>query len=309
MKKECNIIRDILPLYTENMTSPDTAEFVEGHLKTCDECQKEYERMKEPEVIQPQTDVVPLVNLKRKIKMKRIQTAVFTALLVMALLVSAFAFVSAPEYFAYSDDLLSLTEHTDESITITFDEKVTGYSCNYYPDPDAEIDSTEKGRYYYHIEAWTSLWDRWFSNRGVQSATIHSKDNLPFTVYYASNNNEEDVCLYGQPSAESGGVITLPRLTLGYYLRLAFFSVGGLLIVWFIFKHKSIIRIWIERIILYPISYVTGHFAVLGLKTTSYAMQRDFFLIIFLSVLIYCGLLLVHNIYRLRKEIKELSKK
>ncbi len=53
---------------------------------------------------------------------------------------------------------------------------------------------------------------------------------------------------------------------------------------------------------MYPISYVSGHFIVLGFKTISYSMQRDFMLIVFLSVLIYCGLLLAHNIYKICKE-------
>ena len=33
MKNECSIIRDLLPLYAENMVSDDTAAFVAEHLK------------------------------------------------------------------------------------------------------------------------------------------------------------------------------------------------------------------------------------------------------------------------------------
>ena len=33
MKKECSIIRDMLPLYFENMVSEDTAEFVKKHIE------------------------------------------------------------------------------------------------------------------------------------------------------------------------------------------------------------------------------------------------------------------------------------
>ena len=46
---ECNIIRDLLPLYAENMVSDDTKVFVEEHLKNCSECRAEHEQMKEPE--------------------------------------------------------------------------------------------------------------------------------------------------------------------------------------------------------------------------------------------------------------------
>ena len=41
MRNECNIIRDLLPLYIERMVSADTAEFVEEHLKDCELCRKE----------------------------------------------------------------------------------------------------------------------------------------------------------------------------------------------------------------------------------------------------------------------------
>ena len=46
MKNECNIIRDILPLYVEDMVSADTSAFVEEHLEKCAECRAELEDMK-----------------------------------------------------------------------------------------------------------------------------------------------------------------------------------------------------------------------------------------------------------------------
>ena len=45
MKKECNIIKDILPLYVEDMVSADTSAFVEEHLEKCAECRAELEDM------------------------------------------------------------------------------------------------------------------------------------------------------------------------------------------------------------------------------------------------------------------------
>ena len=48
MRNECNIIRDILPLYIEDMVSADTADFVEAHLEKCDACRAELENMKNP---------------------------------------------------------------------------------------------------------------------------------------------------------------------------------------------------------------------------------------------------------------------
>ena len=38
MKRECSIVRDVLPLYFENMVSEDTAVFVKEHLENCSDC-------------------------------------------------------------------------------------------------------------------------------------------------------------------------------------------------------------------------------------------------------------------------------
>ena len=305
MKNECGIIKDLLPLYAENIAGPETVEFVEEHLKTCEACREEYERMKEPKTGEPtairaETSAAPLFTLKRKMRTKRIQTIAVTALLIIALLVSAFSFVTAPEYIPYSKDLLSVTLNDNDTVTITFDEKVTNYMYALYYDPHVE------GSMCYHISAWTSFWDKWFL----------SKDNAPLSltesalnpIYYDSNNGKEDVCIYGEPLVDPGsGVTSLPRLTLGYYLMILIALFGVLLAACIIFRKKENIRIWIERIMLYPLSYVIAHLLILGFSFTTYSIGRDFPLIIFISLLLWCGMLFAHNVFKTRKEIKEIS--
>ena len=45
-KRDCKIVQDLLPNYIENLTSKETNNFIEEHLKECDECQKILENMK-----------------------------------------------------------------------------------------------------------------------------------------------------------------------------------------------------------------------------------------------------------------------
>ncbi len=45
MRNKCNIVRDLLPLYVENMASDDTMSFVSAHLRSCSSCSAEYENM------------------------------------------------------------------------------------------------------------------------------------------------------------------------------------------------------------------------------------------------------------------------
>ena len=49
MKPECSIIRDLLPLYVEDMVSAETAQYVSEHLNACAECQAEFEGLKDGE--------------------------------------------------------------------------------------------------------------------------------------------------------------------------------------------------------------------------------------------------------------------
>lgn len=307
MRNECNIIRDLLPLYAEQMVSTDTVEYVEEHLKGCRECQKEYENLKEPRVNQTKEDAAPLVTLRRKMWKKRMQTVVCTALFVAALLVSAFAFLSAPVYFPYAEDLLTVTEHADKSITITFDEKVTDFRCVADCYIDSEEVSSEGAQAYYQLEAWTNLWNQWFVKRGAQSATIQADKAEQISLYYISNNGTEDICIYGQPIT-SGGVVSLPRLVLNYYFIFALLCVVVLFVLWRVARQNAVAKAWMERLLLYPICYCIGHVLVNGFQSSSYSAQRDFMLIVFISILLYGGLLLTRSIYGLHKEIWELTK-
>ena len=46
-KKNCMIVQDLFPNYIEKLTSDETNNFIEEHLKSCNECQKILKNMKE----------------------------------------------------------------------------------------------------------------------------------------------------------------------------------------------------------------------------------------------------------------------
>jgi hypothetical protein len=47
VKTECSIVRDLLPLYVEDMVSAETAQYIKTHLAECSECQRELADLKE----------------------------------------------------------------------------------------------------------------------------------------------------------------------------------------------------------------------------------------------------------------------
>lgn len=311
MKNECSIVRDLLPLYAENMVSADTAAFVAEHLKGCEACRKEYEQIKEPKPVQKTNEAAPLQKLSRKLRVKRIQTIALTAVFVIALLVSAFAVLGAPIYQPYSEGLVTIEKLGDKGLTLTFDERVTDFRCDVHDDPD------ESGICICDIEAWTTLWDKWFSKGNENLSTTVVPKSRPMYLFYVPNDNSENVCLAKyDPNAENEieidgetkGVTTLPRLTLGYYLILAFAALGVMVIAWLFTMKELKVRVWVERVGLYPVAYIISHCIVSGINWATYSISRDFSLIIFLSILLYSGLLLMHNIRYLRKEINEVNR-
>lgn len=95
MENRCNIIRDILPLYIEDMVSPDTTAFVEEHLKECAECRAILESMKESNGLEEicasgvnprEGNVAPLMALKKKMRKRKIITILISALSTAAVL-------------------------------------------------------------------------------------------------------------------------------------------------------------------------------------------------------------------------------
>lgn len=305
MRNDCAIVRDLLPLYVENMVHEDTADFVKEHLLACTECSKEAELLKIPVVEEVKPEAAPLKKLKKKLLRNRIQTVLLTVLLVSTLVMAVFSYLTAPQYFPYTADLLTVRENGDGSVTVQFAEKVTGYSLYEISSPDTN--STD-----YHIEAWTTTWDKLFQKRGTANAIVGAQTSQPFMLYYIQNDSRngqtaEDILLYGRCTRPAGGVMSLPGLSLWYLLLLSAMLFISLFLIWLTFKRMQKGKPWMEKLLLLPLSYAIGHCCVLGFQTTSYSEQRDFSLIVVVGTLIYCAALLAIDIYRTKKEISRME--
>ena len=308
MKNECSIVRDILPLYAEKMVSKDTAEFVEGHLENCHVCRAELEKLREPVEVQSKPhmdmDAAPLKRLKKALLIKKVQTILCTAAVLLALVLSVISFLTAPKYFAYSPELVTVTKTEGGNIVISFDERITNYTLQRI------VTGKDIKEAVYYLEVWTTTWDRLTGRHGVQNALVRETADSPVYIFFQQNYTLNDadmdsVCIYGNLSRLNGSWVALPGLSLGYWLlfNIALFLILGC--VWLILRRREHIRRCIERAILIPVAYGLGHLCVLGFRTASYSQWRDFQLIFAIGVLFYCAMLLALSIFYKRKEIKD----
>lgn len=296
MSNQCNLIKDILPLYVEDMVSADTQEFVNAHLEQCAECRAELERMRGSTKFVPNidTDIVPLKRIKKDLFIRRLQTIFFTAIVACVVAIIAFGVLTSPAFFPYSDDLLNVVDNHSGEIIVTFDDRVTGYTCTkeYYEETGSEV---------YRLNAWTTTWDLYFSNRGNQNVVIPSNGESNIQIFFTQNNGSEDVLIYGENNNLPQAVITLPRQILLPYFLLAALALIVLACLRLILRNKNALVVWIDRIILFPISYMAAQLCTKGINFTTYSSQRDFCLIVLVAILFYFALLTGKSLYQKKK--------
>ena len=310
MKNECSIVCDLLPLYAEDMVSEDTAEFVKEHLGNCPTCRAELEKLRKP--VQPvaaqhvpDIDAEPLKRLKKALLMEKVQAILCTAAVLLALMLSGLSFLTAPEYFAYSQELVTVTEGANGEATISFSSEITNYKLQRIADP-ADKQTV------YHLEVWTCAWDRMFSKPGAQDVTVKPENGHELLIYFTQFINQSSsnsaVCIYGEIEPDSGGWMALPGLSMGYWLAINIVLLVILGVIWLNLRKKEKPRRLVERLILIPIAYMLGHLCVLGFHPLSYSEWRDAQMILAIGILFYCAMLLALSIFYSRKELRDMRR-
>ena len=67
MNISCDVIRDLLPLYAEDMVSRDSARLVEEHLKSCPSCAKELEALRQQAIPIPRETGQDLKHFRNRL--------------------------------------------------------------------------------------------------------------------------------------------------------------------------------------------------------------------------------------------------
>ena len=130
MEISCNIIRDLLPLYAEDLASEDSKKLVDMHLCTCDECVKVLGSMKKGTPVPMETAAESLHKVKKTIRRKRI-LSVMAALLTLITVASAVVtYMFVPFQLTMDQALDDFYVREDGAIVIDYSPSVTGRSMS-----------------------------------------------------------------------------------------------------------------------------------------------------------------------------------
>lgn len=119
-KKECKIVQDLLPNYIEKVTVEETNNYIENHLKTCEECHKIYSSMTES------LNAKPTVEEKEVRYMKRFHKQLKVLKIILLVIVLFFVFsIGRKTYILCS--LGAKWEKTDQQLSNNYFARTLQY--------------------------------------------------------------------------------------------------------------------------------------------------------------------------------------
>ena len=219
MKNECSVVRDILPLYLENMVSEETAEAVKEHLDSCPECAAEFEAMKSGKTVEKigeevQSDfeaevLKSIKNIRKKFRKKVLRVggiiaAIFAAVLIAGgVLLHLFpiyriAEISLNDY--YSKDQMKMALYIGSASDRREAQAVLRIADKAFNDTRHTRDENEEeyGLLARYATPTDSYEDAAFNEHSLELWSAHLDENEGWIwVYYSSetfDHNGKSVC-------------------------------------------------------------------------------------------------------------------
>ena len=192
-KISCDIIKDVLPLYLDDVVSNATREMVEEHLKSCDSCREEAAALKKVVVLPVRqnlriTEARIIQNLKERFWKRKIIISTVSAILTIAIVFSLYLVLALFRICVpYDDPQLSVTE-ADGKIYAIYSGNDLGGSAFLNP-ITVKVNGQEQSIVVFYI--YTTPWTKIIS--------YFNKDNDPNTnMIFIENANDVDAIYYGE---------------------------------------------------------------------------------------------------------------
>ena len=193
MKITCDIIRDLLPLYAEDMVSEGSKQLVDEHLCGCDVCTKVLGELKKVEPLPVEIDPEPLTKVKKMIVRRRtlsVMVSVFTLLTLTAFVIT---YLFAPFQLTMEQALDDFYIREDGAVVIDYSSAVIGRSLSGYNEN-------------WSINQYSTRYDTWKGENRKSIEELFGTDGI-ITEEERERYENIDV-IYGTWRDENGKYIT-----------------------------------------------------------------------------------------------------
>ena len=199
MKKiTCNIIRDILPLYLDEVVSGDTRELVEEHLSTCEACRREAKLMKADVVLPVNPDVrmsdkKELKKFRSLFRRRKIIVSLISAAVVLGVMIGGYCWLHMNETVIPYDSSQIAVREIDGELYLYYRGEIMEGTVGFDPQT-VTVDGEKRtiAAFYFYSTPWSKYVEPFLSritendegkNRGTLVQILGSADEID-TVYY-----------------------------------------------------------------------------------------------------------------------------
>ena len=91
-KKNCDMIRDLLPLYADGVCSEESRKYVNEHLASCPECTDMLQKMNQKVAVSAEHDISAVKKIKKRVRLGKIVAAVLSAFLVLVVVCAGYIY-------------------------------------------------------------------------------------------------------------------------------------------------------------------------------------------------------------------------
>ena len=130
MNISCNVIRDLLPLYAEDLASGDTRTLVEEHLCSCEDCTNILNGMRKTTLIPAEGSAESLNKVKKTIRRRRILSVMAAVMTVITIASAVFTYMFTPFQLTMEQALDDFYIREDGAVVLDYSPYVTGRSLS-----------------------------------------------------------------------------------------------------------------------------------------------------------------------------------
>lgn len=208
-KNKCGLIKDILPLYADEVCSEESRKAVAEHISECPECRRELEKMGRSIAIGADNDIKVIKRIRRRICIERITIISVCVFIILAVVFAVTVFMNtccAMDYekYALADNIRIEAEENGDIWLVK--KGYAAESAYAYPTlrdenghymgyNDSEFDKNAVAAYGFTLNHRRILGMGKFEISSSEEKTFlfnsNEKENIKEIFYYDAENNKE----------------------------------------------------------------------------------------------------------------------
>ncbi len=213
-KNNCDMIRDLLPLYADGVCSEESRKYVNEHLAACPECTEMLKKINQKVAIAAETDISAVKKIKKRLKFGKVAVALICTVLAAAALFGGYMYAVTDCSMDY--EKYNLAENVwveeDESGKLWFCMKGNAAALSAYVYPTVsskngghmsykgqEFDRMQKAGYGYTLKMLriAKLEPFQIPQKELRFEITRDLKDISYIFYYDDVNNQEYV-LWGE---------------------------------------------------------------------------------------------------------------